>query len=178
MGVGSPGTEGPGEAGGSVEPGVSSPGGVPGGSAPGGSVAPSPAVPVGVGVGVGVGEDELFELTFTFSVTVAAAWGARGEVALTRSLTVEPAALRGMGSLARSSSVAPLPSFTEQVARPVVGQTVNTGESRLGLLESRTVADPLPDLSDTQIANLSVLPAPADDCPLKGCTVMQTRVLG
>ena len=92
-GFGSPGTEAVGT--------VPFDGVVPGGSVPGGSDAPSPAVPVGVGVGV---EDaEAFDLTCTVSDTDAA-WAARGEVALARSLTVEPAALRGMEIFACSSS--------------------------------------------------------------------------
>jgi hypothetical protein len=123
-GFGSPGTEALGSApGGSVDPG---------GKVPGGSEAPSPAVPVGVGVGE---EDEVFDLTCTDSDTDAA-WAARGDVALTRSLTVEPAELRGMETFACSSSRCPELSCTEQVACPVVGQTVNTGESWLGLPES------------------------------------------
>ena len=74
---------------------------VPGGSVPGGSEAPSPAVLVDVGVGV---EDaELLDLTCTVFDTDAA-WAAFGDVALTKSLTVEPAALRGMETFACSSS--------------------------------------------------------------------------
>jgi hypothetical protein len=122
-GFGSPGTPGAGtQPGGNVDPG---------GSVPGGSEAPSPAVPVGVGVG----EDEVFDLTRTDSDTDAA-WAARGDVALARSLTVEPAAFCGMEIFARSSSRWPEPRCTVQVACPVVGQTVKTGESRLGLPES------------------------------------------
>lgn len=83
-GFGRPGTEAIGtQPGGNVDPG---------GSVPGGSEAPSPTVLVGVGVGE---DDEVFDLTCIDSDTDAA-WAARGDVALTRSLTVEPAAFRGI----------------------------------------------------------------------------------